>query len=156
MYCNHMTWQESIYEFKKLVKDDLVQVFSRALDVYKGKVKGFAGIPDNMNIRDIMLKADLKLIVREIICQVIEKTQQTTNRLTTQTYDEILPVMEETEGTERRSESQKREIRSTITKLKEFEDERICKYQTLIRIAIEFCVELKECYFLFYDLFILF
>jgi hypothetical protein len=61
---------------------------------------------------------------------------------------------EELEG--RRTESQTREIRSTITKLKEFEEERIKKYQTLIRIAIEFCVELKDCYFLFYDLFLLF
>jgi hypothetical protein len=73
-WCNHLTWQESIYEYKKIVEDDLIKVFSRALDVYKGKVKGFAGIPENMDIRDIMLKADLKLIVRDIIVQVIEKT----------------------------------------------------------------------------------
>ena len=30
------------------------------------------------------------------------------------------------------------------------------KYRTLIRIAIEFCVTISDCYFLFYDLFLLF
>ena len=29
-------------------------------------------------------------------------------------------------------------------------------YQSLIRTTIEFCVELQDCYFLFYDLFLLF
>lgn len=47
--CSHLTWQQSVYEFKKLVEDDLVQVFSRALDIYKGKLKGYAGLPDNAN-----------------------------------------------------------------------------------------------------------
>jgi len=74
MTCSHLSWQQSIYEFKKLVEDDLIKVFSRALDVQRGKVKGFAGIPDNMEIRNLMLKAELKLIIRDIIIQVIEKT----------------------------------------------------------------------------------
>lgn len=47
-------------------------------------------------------------------------------------------------------------IKETLNKIAEFEDERRKKYQTLIRISIEFCVELKDCYFLFYDLFLLF
>jgi hypothetical protein len=36
------------------------------------------------------------------------------------------------------------------------EESKMENYRTLIRIAIEFCVELKDCYFLFYDLFIMF
>ena len=30
------------------------------------------------------------------------------------------------------------------------------RYKTLIRIAIEFCVTIQDCYFLFYDLFLMF
>jgi hypothetical protein len=33
---------------------------------------------------------------------------------------------------------------------------RMAKYRTLIAIAIEFCVTIQDCYFLFYDLFLLF
>ena len=28
-------------------------VFKRLLDIYKGKIKGFSGIPDNATIREI-------------------------------------------------------------------------------------------------------
>lgn len=38
----------------------------------------------------------------------------------------------------------------------EVKQDRANKYQTLIRIAIEFCIELKDPQFLFYDLFLLF
>ena len=50
----------------------------------------------------------------------------------------------------------KEDIRKTVSQLEEYEEERKKKYQTLIRIAIEFCVELKDCDFLFKDLFWLF
>lgn len=73
--CSHLSWQDSIQEYKRVVQDDLIKVFSRLLDIYKGKVKGFAGIPDNATVREIQLKAGLKLCVREIICEKIEKTQ---------------------------------------------------------------------------------
>lgn len=63
-----------MYEFKKLAEDDLVKVFSRALDLYKGKVKGYAGLPDNPREREIKLKGEIKLLVREIIQQVILKS----------------------------------------------------------------------------------
>lgn len=75
MTCLHLTWQQSIYEFKKQVEDDLIQVFSRALNIYKGKVKGYQGLPDNTYLRENFLKAELKLLVKEIIYQVIEKTK---------------------------------------------------------------------------------
>jgi len=35
-------------------------------------------------------------------------------------------------------------------------DENMSRYKTLIRIGIEFCVTIQDCYFLFYDLFLLF
>jgi hypothetical protein len=47
-------------------------------------------------------------------------------------------------------------MKKSVSKLEEFEEDRIKKYQTLIRIAIEFCVEIKDCDFLFYDLLLMF
>jgi len=65
-------------------------------------------------------------------------------------------VLDETASLEPKTAAQSSQIKSTIGKLREFEEERLQKYQTLIRISIEFCVELRDCYFLFYDLFLLF
>ena len=56
-----------------MAEDDLVKVFSRALDLYKGKVRGYAGLPDNSYQRETRLKTEIKLLVREIIHQVILK-----------------------------------------------------------------------------------
>ncbi len=50
----------------------------------------------------------------------------------------------------------KEEIKVYLQKLEQFEDEKKKKFETLIRIAIEFCVELRDCDFLFKDLFWLF
>jgi hypothetical protein len=50
----------------------------------------------------------------------------------------------------------KEEIKIYLQKLEQFEDEKNKKFETLIRIAIEFCVELRDCDFLFKDLFWLF
>ena len=50
----------------------------------------------------------------------------------------------------------KEEIKVYLQKLEQFEDEKRKKFETLIRIAIEFCVELRDCDFLFKDLFWLF
>lgn len=65
-------------------------------------------------------------------------------------------MLDETASLEPKTAAQSSQIKSTIGKLREFEEERLQKYQTLIRISIEFCVELRDCYFLFYDLFLLF
>ena len=50
-----------------MAEDDLVKVFSRALDLYKGKVRGYSGLPDNAYQRETKLKTEIKLLVREII-----------------------------------------------------------------------------------------
>ena len=94
MTCSHLTWQQSIYEFKKQVEDDLIQVFSRALSIYKGKVKGYSGLPDNAYLRENFLKAELKLLVKEIIYQVIEKTKIINDRRVTQTYNTAQNVID--------------------------------------------------------------
>lgn len=50
-------------------------------------------------------------------------------------------------------EESKIQIAVTLAKLDQFEEEKRKKFETLIRIAIEFCVELRDCDFLFKDLF---
>lgn len=55
-------------------EEDLVQIFLRALEIYKGKVKGYQGLLDNTYLRENFLRAELKLLVKEIIQQVIEDT----------------------------------------------------------------------------------
>ena len=32
----HLTWQQSLYEYKRQVEDDLIMVFARALTLFKG------------------------------------------------------------------------------------------------------------------------
>ena len=62
-------------EFKKIVEDDLVQVFARALEIYQGKIKGYSGLPDTPSQRELKLKSEIKLLVKEIISKVIMKTR---------------------------------------------------------------------------------
>lgn len=92
--CTHLTWQQSIYEYKKQVHDDLIQVFSRAISIYKGKVKGYRGLLDNSFLRENLLKAELKLLVKEIIQQVVEKTKQEAERLAAETLKQAKPLMD--------------------------------------------------------------
>ena len=49
-------------------------MFLRALELYKGKVKGYQGLIDNTYLRENFLRAELKLFVKEIIQGVIEET----------------------------------------------------------------------------------
>jgi len=82
--CQHLTWQQSILDFQKsqnarassaLIEDlnphddeeELPQVFLRALELYKGRVKGYQGLIDNAFLRENFLRAELKLFVKEII-----------------------------------------------------------------------------------------
>ena len=82
--CSHLTWQQSIYDFQKTQirssqaigdnrssigdeEEDLTQVFLRALELYKGRVKGYQGLIDNAYLRENFLRAELKLFVKEFI-----------------------------------------------------------------------------------------
>eukprot|EP00347_Sterkiella_histriomuscorum_P012402 403368713 len=157
--CQHLSWQQSIFEFKKIVEDDLVLVFSRALDIYKGNVKGYASLPDNLDQRENKLKDEIKLLVREIIQQVIYKTRQATSIL--KPKKEVNQTAGQTLLTSGDNDQQSSKATDQIVAQAqqvdiEFKDEKLEKFKTLIRIAIEFCVELKDQRFLFYDLFLLF
>ena len=50
----------------------MASVFLRALEIYKGRVKGYQGLVDNATLRENFLRAELKLLVKEIIQQVID------------------------------------------------------------------------------------
>lgn len=55
-------------------EEDMAQVFLRALELYKGRVKGYQGLIDNAYLRENFLRAELKLFVKEIIQQMVEDT----------------------------------------------------------------------------------
>lgn len=135
--CNHLTWQQSIYDFQKKAtsvrmtkqlgeaseddEDDLVSIFLRALEIYKGRVKGYMGLVDNAYMRENFLRAEIKLLLKEVIQQSIEDAaQQHKNQ-------EALKIFGEAENDKDRDQ----------------------KFTKIVRIAIEFSVELKDCDFLF-------
>jgi len=43
----HLRWDESLYVFKQMVQGNWIQEFVRALDIYKGKIKGFKDVPED-------------------------------------------------------------------------------------------------------------
>jgi len=53
-------------------EEDLTQVFLRAIELYKGRIKGYQGLIDNEYLRENFLRAELKLFVKEIIQQIVE------------------------------------------------------------------------------------
>ena len=48
-------------------EEDLTMVFLRAMEIYKGRVKGYMGLIDNAYLRENFLRAELKLLVKEIL-----------------------------------------------------------------------------------------
>lgn len=105
----------------------MAQVFLRALELYKGRVKGYQGLIDNAYLRESFLRAELKLFVKEIIQQMVEET---TNN----------------------AQKQSKSVASGALSQSEEKAARYYKFTKIVRIAIEFCVELKDCDFLFKDL----
>ncbi len=43
----------------------------RAIEIYKGRVKGYLGLVDNAYLRENFLRAELKLLIKEVIQEVI-------------------------------------------------------------------------------------
>lgn len=58
-----------------------INIFARALDFYRGKIKGFMGVPEDKEIRENSLKAELKLMIREFILEAIEKQNTLSTKL---------------------------------------------------------------------------
>lgn len=48
-------------------------MFAKALEFYRGKIKGFVGVHEDQDVRENFMKADLKLLIREIIKDSVAK-----------------------------------------------------------------------------------
>lgn len=46
-----------------------MQELMRAIDIYTGKVKGFRDVPEQEEMRQETMKAELKLLIRNIIIE---------------------------------------------------------------------------------------
>lgn len=73
---HNINWLEFLNNYKNEVKGDLVKIFAKALAIYQGKIKGYSGVSEDKEFRENILKADLKLLIKEIMCDVIEKWNQ--------------------------------------------------------------------------------
>jgi hypothetical protein len=47
-------------------------VLAKALEFYRGKGKGYLGIHSNPVVRENSMKAELKLLMRDIVMEVVE------------------------------------------------------------------------------------
>jgi len=58
---------EYIESLRKEIKGDWIRVFQKALEIYRGKIKGFSNVPEVREIREETMKAELKLLIKRII-----------------------------------------------------------------------------------------
>lgn len=63
----HVNWSDSLRDYKREVEGSWVNVFKRALSFYRGKLKGYAGIFDDEEMRESVMKAELKLLIIDFI-----------------------------------------------------------------------------------------
>ena len=60
----HISWMQSLIEYQKEVDGNWINIFARALDFYRGKIKGFKGVSEDKELRENTMKAELKLLIR--------------------------------------------------------------------------------------------
>ena len=63
----HVTWTQSLRDYKREVEGNWVNMFNRALSFYRGNLKGYRGIFDDEEMRESVMKAELKLLIIEFI-----------------------------------------------------------------------------------------
>ena len=126
------------------------------------------------------MKAELKLFIRTVITEQLEKWNEESGlspakpRVSVKKKKKKSPkkkkIIQEdnpygppttiavSESESEESVEQDIEEKVEATEILEILDTQKTKerYRTLIRIGIEFCVTIQDCYFLFYDLFLLF
>lgn len=56
-----------------MTKGNWVQDFTRAIEIYTGQVKGFKDVPEDTEIRQEQMKGQLKLFIRTIIFEQLDK-----------------------------------------------------------------------------------
>ena len=64
-------WQHYMETMRDRVRADWIKIFYRAVSIYKGKVKGYSNVPEIADIREGVMKAEFKLLLREVIGEVI-------------------------------------------------------------------------------------
>ena len=143
----HLRWDESLRHFKKLAKGNWMQELARAIDIHAGKVKGFRDVPEEQFMRQETMKAELKAHIRTIVTEQLDIRGHVSSQSEPNSDDA------DAEASAHLDESNV-EILQMLDQQKT--TARMAKYRTLIAIAIEFCVTIQDCYFLFYDLFLLF
>lgn len=74
---NHKSWNQSLLEYKNQQDCNWIKVFSRALDFYRGNIKGYEGVSEDQELRENILKAGLKLTIKDYISEAIDKQRST-------------------------------------------------------------------------------
>jgi len=69
----HMTWQEYVETSELDMDNTWIDKFQKALDIFDGKIKGFKGVVDDRDLRQESMKAELKLLVTELIDKLISQ-----------------------------------------------------------------------------------
>lgn len=67
----HMTWQEYVATSEQDMDNTWIDTFQKALDIFDGKIKGFKGVVDDRDLRQESMKAELKLLVTDLIDKLI-------------------------------------------------------------------------------------
>lgn len=143
----HLRWDEGLGHFKKMAKGNWMQELARAIDIYAGKVKGFKDVPEEPFMRQETMKAELKAHIRMIVTEQLELWGHVSTQPEPASDDAYAAASTHLDESNV-------EILQMLDQQKT--TARMAKYRTLIAIAIEFCVTIQDCYFLFYDLFLLF
>jgi len=66
-----MTWQEYVDQSEQDMDSTWIDTFQKTLDIFDGKLKGFKGVNDDGDLRRESMKAELKLLVTDLIDKLI-------------------------------------------------------------------------------------
>lgn len=101
-----------------------IDTFQKALDIFDGKIKGFKGVVDDRDLRQESMKAELKLLVTDLIDKLIAQWKAMASKMEKSGQPQVEVV-----------------------------DHFQSKQRVLIKRAIEICVDIWEPFFLFNELF---
>ena len=101
-----------------------IDTFQKALDIFDGKIKGFKGVVDDRDLRQESMKAELKLLVTDLIDKLIAQWKAMASKMEKSGQPQVEVV-----------------------------DHFQSKQRVLIKRSIEICVDIWEPFFLFNELF---
>ena len=70
---SHLTWREYVEQGENEMGNTWIETFKKALDIFHGKIKGFKGVVDDLDLRKEFLKAEFKILITNLIDKVILK-----------------------------------------------------------------------------------